>query len=57
MGLILVSTGRIARGVCYQGDVFGFLLNQSSTTINAKNRIAGGLASFKAALTPSYAAA
>jgi hypothetical protein len=31
--------------------------NQLQTTINAKTRIAGGLASFKAAFTPTYAAA
>jgi len=56
LGLILVSIGRIAWIICYQGDVCDFL-NQLQTNINAKNRIAGGLASFKKALTPSFAIA
>jgi len=42
--------------ICYLGDVCD-LYNQLQTNINAKNRIAGGLASFKAALSPSFVAA
>jgi len=52
----LVSIGRIARVICYQGGVCGFL-NQLQTSITAKTRIQGGLTAFKNALTPAFVAA
>lgn len=52
----MVSIGRFVQIICFQGDVFGFL-NQAKTKINAKNRIAKGLAAFKTSLAPVRVAA
>ena len=47
----MVSIERIVQIICFQGDVFDFL-NQAKTKINAKNRIAKGLAAFKNSFAP-----
>lgn len=52
----MVSIGRSVRIICFQGGVFGFL-NQAKTKINAKNRIAKGLAAFKNSFAPVTVAA
>ncbi len=50
MGLILVSTGRLAHCACYPGGVCDFC-NQLQTSITAKTTRKGGfLANFKAGL-------
>lgn len=48
----MVSIRRIVWFICYQGDVFDFLLNQSLTTISAKTytRAKASLANFAAGL-------
>ena len=47
----MVSIERIVQIICFQGDVFDFL-NQAKTKINAKNRIAKGLAAFRNSFAP-----
>ena len=47
----MVSIERIVQIICFQGDVFDFL-KQAKTKINAKNRIAKGLAAFKNSFAP-----